>query len=490
MASTFHNPYLPLDEYVPDGEPRLFDGRIYIYGSHDVFGKLPFCYGDYVTYSCPEDDLSSWRYEGVIFRKTDDPKNRHGRKTLFAPDVIRGNDGKYYLYYSPAWSGIIGTAVSSSPSGPFSFLDYVHYPDGTLLGKKKKDPFQFDPAIFIDGDQKIYLYSGFGAVTFFPQVPLNHKPDGAYACELEGDMVTLKGNPVKIASKGNEKVSLNGAPKEHSFFEASSLRKIGKTYYFIYSPLEGHELCYCTSSSPTGPFTYGGTIVSNGDVFYNGRTRKDALYPLGNNHGSLLVLKDRAYIFYHRHTNYTNTDRQGCIEPVRIGHDGKIDQVERTSQGASLSPLEGEGLYPSSICCVLLPKKGNVFYPFFRTPWDTFTKTYITQKKEKKTSKNVSYVRNVRDGCLLGYKYFDLTDTAKVVLSVSGKAHGKIYVLYGEKERPVSSVFFVSHKNKKSGIVLPLLNGKKKTALYFLFEIHGRLDFYSFEFVRKIRTEG
>lgn len=482
----FLNPYLPLNEYVPDGEPRLFHHRVYIYGSHDVFGKFPFCYGDYVTYSCPEDDLSSWRYEGVIFHKKDDPKNRKGRKSLFAPDVIEGNDGKYYLYYSSAWSGIIGVANSSSPSGPFRFFNYVRHPDGTLLGKKKGDPFQFDPGIFIDDDKRIYLYSGFGAVSYFPQIPLNHRPQGAFVYELGEDMVTIVGNPVKIASKADEKENLNHASTGHSFFEASSLRKIRGIYYFIYSSLEGHELCYMTSESPRGPFTYRGVIVSNGDVGINGREKKDALYPLGNNHGSLLVLKDRAYIFYHRHTNYTNTDRQGCIEPVTILEDGTIQQAEMTSSGASLSPLKGEGRFPASVCCVLLPKKGNVFYPFFRTPFKTLKETYITQKKDRDSGENVQYIHNIQDGCLVGYKYFDLEHTRKVVLDVQGNAHGKISVLYEEDGKPVSSVNFVSSDKKKSGIALPLVNGKKKSALYFRFETEGKLDFFSFDLVTKI----
>ena len=71
-----YNPYLPLDEYVPDGEPHLFDGRVYIYGSHDLAGGEAYCLGDYVTWSAPENDLTDWRYEGVIYRKDQDPSNK------------------------------------------------------------------------------------------------------------------------------------------------------------------------------------------------------------------------------------------------------------------------------------------------------------------------------------------------------------------------------------------------------------------------------
>ncbi len=90
------NPYLPSYEYIPDGEPHIFDGRVYLYGSHDRFGGDDYCLNDYVCWSAPVDDLSDWRYEGVIYRKSQHPY-RIGRNILFAPDVAKGKDVKYYL---------------------------------------------------------------------------------------------------------------------------------------------------------------------------------------------------------------------------------------------------------------------------------------------------------------------------------------------------------------------------------------------------------
>lgn len=72
------NPYLPQQEYIPDGEPYIFGDRVYVYGSHDRFNFPMFCANDYVCYSAPVDDLSDWRYEGVIYRKNQDPKNKLG----------------------------------------------------------------------------------------------------------------------------------------------------------------------------------------------------------------------------------------------------------------------------------------------------------------------------------------------------------------------------------------------------------------------------
>ena len=92
------NPYLPSYEYVPDGEPRVFGERLYVYGSHDRFGGKDFCMNDYVCWSAPLDDLGDWRYEGVIYRATQDPRNKDGKMHMNAPDCVQGPDGRYYLF--------------------------------------------------------------------------------------------------------------------------------------------------------------------------------------------------------------------------------------------------------------------------------------------------------------------------------------------------------------------------------------------------------
>ena len=112
MKRQCFNPYLPSWEYIPDAEPRLFDGRVYIYGSHDRFGSKEYCVNDYVSWSAPEDDLSAWRYEGVIFRKDQTPWNTKNL-LYYAPDVVQGTDGRYYLFYSVQNSSIASVAVRS-----------------------------------------------------------------------------------------------------------------------------------------------------------------------------------------------------------------------------------------------------------------------------------------------------------------------------------------------------------------------------------------
>ena len=84
MKRQCYNPYLPSWEYIPDAEPKVFGQRLYIYGSHDLFGAKEYCEGDYVCWSTPVEDLSDWRYEGVIFKKQDTPWNKENL-SYYAP---------------------------------------------------------------------------------------------------------------------------------------------------------------------------------------------------------------------------------------------------------------------------------------------------------------------------------------------------------------------------------------------------------------------
>lgn len=96
MKKQAFNPFLPLNEYIPDGEPHVFGDRVYHYGSHDREGGWTFCMDDYVVYSAPVDDLADWCCEGVSYRAEQDPDYSE-YKYMYAPDVVCGNDGRYYL---------------------------------------------------------------------------------------------------------------------------------------------------------------------------------------------------------------------------------------------------------------------------------------------------------------------------------------------------------------------------------------------------------
>ena len=177
------NPCLPSYEYVPDVEPRVFGDRIYLYGSHDRFRGAEYCLNDYVCYSADVHNLAEWRYEGIIYRKEQDPRNRKRGNSLFipkpgrfayakrtpgdlnppgvhalwAPDVIRGSDGRYYLYYCLDYLPQIAVAVCNVPAGKYEYLGMVRHPDGIPLGDREGDSTQFDPGVFVDEDGRIYL---------------------------------------------------------------------------------------------------------------------------------------------------------------------------------------------------------------------------------------------------------------------------------------------------------------------------------------------
>ena len=344
MKQQAFNPYLPSWEYIPDGEPYVFDGRVYIYGSHDRFNGHAYCLNDYVTWSAPVDDLGNWRYEGVIYEKTQDPFNADGSMCLYAPDVTQGPDGRYYLYYVLDKKSVVSVAVCDSPAGKFQFYGYVHYADGTLLGEREGDEPQFDPGVLTEGENT-YLYTGF----CFAGDKSRHGP----MCTVLGpDMLTIRQEPVFIAP--SQPYSQGSGFEGHEFFEAPSIRKAGDTYYFIYSSVVFHELCYATSKSPTQGFQYGGVIISNNDLGIG--TYKPADKPMyygGNNHGSMVQIGEKWYIFYHRQTNGTSFSRQAMAQEIQILPDGSIPQVEMTSCGLNGGPLVGKGTYPAHIACNL-----------------------------------------------------------------------------------------------------------------------------------------
>lgn len=177
---------------------------------------------------------------------------------------------------------------------------------------------------------------------------------------LKPDMVTIAEPPVRVAP-GCEYSAGTGFDG-HEFFEASSIRKRGDLYYFIYSSVVMHELCYAVSKEPTRGFTYGGVLVSNCDLHIDSYKPADMPAAYGsNNHGSMVEIGGEWYIFYHRHTNGTRYSRQGCAEKLAIIPDGSIRQAEITSCGLNGGPLEGTGEYPAYIACNLFTDTPSVY---------------------------------------------------------------------------------------------------------------------------------
>ena len=411
------NPYLPSWEYIPDGEPYVFNDRVYIYGSHDRFNGYVYCLNDYVCWSAPIDDIADWRYEGVIYKKTDDPLNPDGSMCLYAPDVTVGQDGRYYLYYVLDKVSIVSVAVCDIPAGKYEFCGYVRYPDGTRLGEKAGDQPQFDPGVLTEGE-KTYLYTGFCGRGDKSRM-------GPMATVLGTDMLTIIEEPVFIAP--SEPYSNGSGYEGHEFFEAPSIRKKGDTYYFVYSSVVFHELCYATSKYPTTGFVFGGVIVSNSDLHID--TYKPAEKPMfygGNNHGGIVEINSKWYIFYHRHTNGTNFSRQGCAEHITFRNDGSIPQVEMTSCGPNGGPLAGYGVYPAYLACNLFCKEESL-YTDWTASWMNNQFPKITQDG-KDGDEETGYIANMKESATAGFKYFDCDGIKKVKIKVRGYCRGAFEV--------------------------------------------------------------
>lgn len=363
------NPILPLWEYIPDGEPRVFGDRVYLYGSHDRAAGHAFCDFKLKVWSAPVSNLNEWQCHGDSFRTRDGTRRSDTPWTtneLYAPDVIE-KDGKYYLYaYIVGSKGAIG--VSDRPEGPFKLLSQYVYGDE----KVGDDGIFNDAGVLVDDDGRVYVYYGF---------------TNSHMNELDpGDMKTvIPGSYLSPVIDDREEI-----PEEIRFYEASSPRKVGNTYYLIYSPRKGSRLAYATSASPKGPFTYRGYIIDNG-----------VDYPAGNNHGSIANINGQWYVFYHRMTNNTIMSRRACVEKIEILEDGTIPPVEMTSLGfeESLNPYK---ITPAEIACVL---KGGCFIA------------------EKDVFERV--ITRITEGAVIGYKYFDFGndytgDAMTFMMSVRG----------------------------------------------------------------------
>lgn len=454
MKKQAYNPFLPLDVYIPDGEPHVFGNRLYLFGSHDKEGGETFCMLDYEIWSAPLDDLSDWSSNGSNYSAKSDPLSEPtNRPYLYAPDCVQGNDGKYYLYYclsgekgTGGYHGPIGVAVCDTPDGKYRFYGHVRFEDGSLC--RRFVP--FDPAVINDGGV-IRLYYG----TWYPyeetgifrrrrlrklQAEMFGKSVseiraekggvmGPVCCELSDDMLTVKNGPIRIFP-----AKTKGTPFEskyyprgkeghnffgHGFFEGASIRKINGLYYFIYSSVNNHELCYATSRSPDGGFVYRGTIVSNGDVGYGGRKECDRLNHTATTHGSIERVNGQWYVFYHRQTHGSDYSRQACAEPIEIKSDGSIAQVEITSCGLNGGALAGDGEYPAVICCNLtngsMPHGGNMSFEGIPV---------VTHENGER------FISGLTVGAKAVYKYFCLTSLSRVSVKARGK--GRLSVLFSD----------------------------------------------------------
>ncbi|MDL2300998.1 family 43 glycosylhydrolase [Lachnospiraceae bacterium OttesenSCG-928-D06] len=416
------NPYLPKWEYIPDGEPRVFNNRVYVYGSHDRVASEDFCDFKLKVWSASVDNLNDWTCHGDAFHTKADKNHESDTadwsdKELYAPDVVE-KDGKYYLYaYVVHSRGCV--AVSDYPEGPFQLISQYQVPDnGTSpLEKDLEEGIFIDPGVLVDDDGQVYIYCGY-LHSFMAQI----NPDNMYEI-----------------IDGYYKRDIIPEEEPYAFFEACSPRKVGDTYYMIYSPKCGSRLVYATSDSPKGPFKYRGVIVDNG-----------VEYPGGNNHGSICKIKDQWYIFYHRMTNNSVMSRRACVEKIEMLEDGTIPQVEMTSLGfeESLSPYKET---EAEIACVL--KGGGI----------------ISEKNVMERP-----IVNILPGSVIGYKYFDFgqdysSTSMWAFIKINGS--GQKGIIYIHLDSEDGTVVGQGEITTDSGILkIPVANITGRHSIFFTFE--------------------
>lgn len=437
------NPYLPLWEHVPDGEPRVFEDpdnpghyRVYIVGSHDT-ARDRYCGADTHEWSAPVEDLTAWRDEGAIFTYQYEGK----WDIMYAPDLVEAKtkDGKkkYFLYPQDHTGGRTPiVCVSDRPDGPFKPVNL------SQSGKKavNRSCLGFDPAVYVeqvtnprDSDYAIgyraYGYWGFqrstaaqlDPVTMFSVRPGSNVirdllPAGNGYGQLKHPEVT----DYPCLFPGEDKTKFG-------FFEASSMRRIGNKYVMVYSGYSGPDyglsssnstLRYAYADTPLGPWKNGGVLVDSRapELDING----ECLISTNgghNTHGSLQEINGQWYVFYHRTPRNGGYARQSMVAPVKVSADiksvadgGKViitgydpylkDNVwkakdskdneyvgaEVTSEGFHIFGLDPYQFYPAGIACYL----SDVLLQ--QDAWDIWN--------------NNAPVSGVKSGDIVGYKYF------------------------------------------------------------------------------------
>ena len=398
------NPYLPLWEYIPDAEPYVFEDpdnpgkyRLYVYGSHDTL-KTAYCGTDLVVWSAPVEDLSDWRCDGVIFESVVNGT----ADVLYAPDValVEENGKKtYYLYpNNQSWGRTTMVCKSDRPDGPF---EVVNWKEGSTT--ETEGVLGFDPAVFVDDDGSVYGYWGFveswwGKLDEDNMSTLKEGETSKRNIPSYDQMTAFDYDPTQFNIVQDENVGKWG------FFEASSIRKVGNKYVFIYSrnglPEEPtgknySQLAYGYSDSPEGPWKWGGIIVdAMGEIIPNENGGYDRTFAGGNTHGSICEINGQWHVFYHR--NLHTYARQAMVEPITVewdeesvadGGEVRISMAEVTSNGFFI-----EGLNP-----YVKHSAGIVSY---LTGGASITPAY----SEDTTTLPVV---NIRNGVIAGIKYFN-----------------------------------------------------------------------------------
>lgn len=454
VHTSLANPYLPLWEHVPDGEPKVFEDpdnpghyRAYIIGSHDVrFGS--YCGPDIRMWSAPAEDLSQWRDEGPIFTYNIQDQ----WDVMYAPDLIEiERDGKkvYYLYpHSRGRNREAMVCVGDRPDGPFTPVNMTEDGTRTIPGSCMG----FDPSILIekvtdpnDPDYGI----GFRAYGFWG---FQHST----AAELDQNtMYSIRPGKERIEyfipasarygvvrdPAGTEYPALlpGTDPGSLNFFEASSIRQVGNKYVMVFSGYSGPDyglgstnsaLRYAYGDTPLGPWRSGGVLVDSRGVVPNEDGTKLMTTNSGHNtHGSLAQINGQWYVFYHRPPRGFGYARQAVVAPVKI----EIDEAKVADGGqvriTAFDPYAPDQKWTAKSSDGMEYTGGEVtsegFHVFGLDPYQYYSAGYacfMTNPNVMQDSwdwwDNHMELAGIKSGDIVGFKYFGFEGLKKAALGV------------------------------------------------------------------------
>ncbi len=440
---TAGNPYLPLWEHLPDGEPRVFEDpdnpgqyRIYIIGSHDVRFKS-YCGPDIRAWSAPVGDLSDWRDEGPIFTY---PIGGQW-DVMYAPDLVevKKRDGtkEYYLYpHSRGRYREAMVAKGSRPDGPFTPVnmtdDGIRTLPGSIMG--------FDPAVYIDyitdpADPDYEI--GFRAYGFWGfqrssagQLDQNTMYSLRPGTESIGYFIPASSRYGVIrdpAGTAYPSVYPDENLGSFNFFEAASIRRIGNKYVWVYSGYSGPDyglsstnsaLRYAYGDSPLGPWKSGGVLVdSRAPVPHKDGATLMTSYSGHNTHGSIELINDQWYVFYHRAPRGYGFARQPMVAPVTVEWDEKP-----VAEGGKVT-IRGFNPYSEDNIWTARDSKGNEYtgaevtsegfhiygldpYKYYSAGYACYLSNPNSQQDSWDIWDNDMPVTNVENGHIIGFKYF------------------------------------------------------------------------------------
>ena len=403
FSAVAQNPIIR-DQFTADPTARVFEGKIYLYPSHDIPSPVErlkewFCMADYHVFS--SENLTHWQDHGVIVSQENVPWVAPESYSMWAPDCVY-RDGKYYFYFPSAAAGenrqgfAVGVAVSDKPYGPF--IPEEHPIEG--IGG-------IDPCVLINHDGQAYIYwSG----------------RGMSVAKLKDNMVELDSEPVQI----------EGLPE--GFKEGPFVFERKGVYYYTFPWVEDktEKLAYAMGDNPLGPFEFKGIIMDES--------------PTGcwTNHHSIVEYHDQWYLFYH-HNDYSSAfdkNRAARIDYLFFNADGTIQEVTPTLRGVGITAAT-ETIHPDRYSAI--SEKGASIAFVEQNPFEGW-KTLLSE-----------------DGAWVRYNRVDFSegDQQRVKARISSTSGSRVHLQFNHPDRRVIAEINVTAATGWQEIILPVKNVPK-----------------------------